>query len=78
MQQTPASSSPEKSEQVWTQVTQHVRGACNSPMMQIANAARQEGLQPVPARWDVGSASQQLDGLSPSPQLMPINDAKPR
>jgi hypothetical protein len=72
------SASPEKSEQVWTQVTQHVRGACNTSMMQIANAAREEGLQPVPARWDVGSASQQMDGLNPPPQLMPINDAKPR
>jgi hypothetical protein len=77
-QQPAASSSPESSEQVWTNVTQHVRGACNTPMMQIANAARQEGLQPVPARWDVGSVSQQMDGLNPSPQFMPINSAQPR
>jgi hypothetical protein len=77
-QHSAATQSPESSEQVWTQVTQHVREACNTPMMQIANSARQDGLQPVPARWDVGSASQQINGLDPTPQLLPIKDGQPR
>lgn len=61
-------------QEVWRQVQTYVHGECNAPVMQIADSARRDGLQPVPARWDAGSAAQQMNG----PPLMQINDSRPQ
>lgn len=55
--------------EVWGRVQSQVTGECSEPMRQVANDARDQGLQPVPARWTGGDRG----GLPPTPQIQPAS-----
>jgi hypothetical protein len=62
----PATGAVEQTD-VWQRVQSQVTGECNEAMRRVANDAHDQGLQPVPARWEGGERG----GLPSTPQVQP-------
>lgn len=64
--------------QVWRIVQGRVTGECNQSMRLVADDARDQGLEPVPARWDGGGDAQgsSLPGLAPQFQATSTTQLK--